>query len=210
MANPLKKLFSGGKGAGLASGETMLKFWNTAEGVPGGKALFSRFVGELAPYTGTLGGRVDALEPGYARILLKDRRRVRNHLRSIHAIALANLGEMATGLAMLAGLPSSARGILTGISMEYLKKARGTLTAECHAPSLDSITERREYDVVGEIKNAEGVLVARATAKWLIGPRDEKRAAKAPAEAAPASASASAPANPIAEEAPVEPVATAS
>ena len=154
-------------------GEQVRENWARLQGKPGGKQLFSWMIGRMAPYTGTVGGVVQELEPGYAKVELKDRRRVRNHLRSVHAIALANLGEMATGLAMMSGLPEDGRGILTGIDMRYLKKARGTLTAECRC-EIPSTVERQEYRVVGEIRDASGELVATATALWLIGPRKER------------------------------------
>jgi acyl-coenzyme A thioesterase PaaI-like protein len=148
--------------------------WNRLKGVPGGKRLFSFMIGQMAPYTGTIGAVVDELEPGYAKVLLKDRRKVRNHLKSVHAIALMNLGEVTTGLAVLGGMPEDARGILAGLSMEYHKKGRGLLTSECRC-DLPKTSERQEYLIVGEIRDAGGDLVATATAKWLIGPmRAEK------------------------------------
>ncbi len=137
--------------------------------LPGGKWLFSRLLGTMVPYTGSIQPLVDTLEPGYSRILLKDRRKVRNHLKSIHAIALVNLGEISTGLAMLYGLPDNARGIVTGISIEYLKKARGTLVGECRCRP-PATNERQEYLVHSEITDADHDVVARVTAKWLIGP----------------------------------------
>ena len=137
--------------------------------IPGGKGLFSRMIGFMAPYTGTIGARVEELKPGYSRIRMRDRRRVRNHLRSVHAMALCNLAEVSTGLALLFGLPDGSRGILTGFSIRYLKKARGTLTATCRCDPPDT-NERQEYEVRGEITNQDGVVVAEATAHWLIGP----------------------------------------
>ena len=124
----------------------------------------------MAPYTGTIDARVEEVSAGYARVAMRDRRAVRNHLKCIHAIALANLGEVTTGLATLMGLPDNARGIPKGISIEYLKKARGDLTAECRVEVPDIVTERVTLDVVADIKNPQGEIVTRATAHWVVGP----------------------------------------
>ena len=143
--------------------------WHWASAWPGGKWLFSRILGRIVPYTGSLGATVQLLEPGHCVVTLPDRRRVRNHLNSIHAIALCNLGEMTTGLALMNSLPTDARGILTGISADYVKKARGRLTAECYCDIPDS-PEKHEYTIKGDIRDSEGDLVATVRARWLIGP----------------------------------------
>lgn len=143
--------------------------WNTLRRVPGGTRVFSKIIGRMAPYTGTIDAHVVELDTGYAKVEMRDRRAVRNHLDCVHAIALANLGEVATGVAVVYSLPEGMRGILKGISMEYLKKGRGTLTAECRT-ALPEARERQELSVVGEIRDRQGDLVARATALWLVGP----------------------------------------
>ncbi|HCP45146.1 MAG TPA: DUF4442 domain-containing protein [Deltaproteobacteria bacterium] len=143
--------------------------WERLSGKPLGKWLFSQGIGRMAPYTGTIGALVEELRPGFARVTLKDRKKVRNHLNSVHAIALMNLGEVTTGLAVMCGLPDGARGILVGLSMDYQKKARGLLTAECSC-DVPATTDRQEYEIVGEIKDEAGEIVATARARWLIGP----------------------------------------
>jgi acyl-coenzyme A thioesterase PaaI-like protein len=109
------------------------------------------------------------LQPGQGRVCLTEHRKVKNHLQSVHAIALVNLAEMVTGLTLLNSLPDNTRGILTNIQMQYHKKARGLLTAECVCDIPENNTEQ-EVQVNGKIKNEAGDVVASAVAIWLIGP----------------------------------------
>lgn len=143
--------------------------WRRLSPLPGGRWFFSRLLGFVVPYSGTVRATVLELRAGHARVALKDRRRVRNHLRSIHAIALANLGELATGLALNVGLPSDARGILTGLSIAYFKKARGTLVAECDC-EVPITNAEAEYDIEAAIRDAESDVVAKVNARWRVGP----------------------------------------
>jgi acyl-coenzyme A thioesterase PaaI-like protein len=126
----------------------------------------------MVPYTGTLGARLEELEPGRATASLRDRRPVRNHLGSVHAIALVNLGELVTGLAVLTALPAGIRGIVTGLSAEFLKKARGPLTATANVRGLGlaAVDAVREVEAVAEIRDASGTVVTRVTARWRLGP----------------------------------------
>lgn len=150
-----------------APGSLISLWWRRLSRLPFGRMLFSILIGWLAPYTGTMGARVQELGPGYSRWTLKDRRKVRNHLQSIHAVALVNLAEVASGTAMLTALPPGTRGIVTGLSINYLKKARGTLTAECRC-TIPSFEEQTKYDVHADVKDESGDVVAKATVNWLL------------------------------------------
>ena len=146
----------------------IMTWWSRLAPLPGGRLLFSFALGKLAPYSGSLGARVEEIEPGFARVSLRDRRRLRNHLRSLHAIALINLGELATGLAVLSTIPANMRGIVLDIHAEYLKKARGKLTAIARF-ELPQIDDDTACEVEAELQDQSGATVTRVRATWLIG-----------------------------------------
>lgn len=154
-----------------APGARILRLWTRLAPLPGGKRMFSLLVGAMAPYTGTIGARCEELRPGHARWTLRERRRVQNHLRSIHAIALVNLAEVTSGTAMLTALPRGVRGIVTALEIEYLKKARGRLTATSDV-EVGPVTEPRDQQVVAAIHDAGGDEVARARVTWRVAPID--------------------------------------
>jgi acyl-coenzyme A thioesterase PaaI-like protein len=152
------------------SGQLLRQVWQRLSPLPGGKLLFGKILGQLNPYTGALGARYEELGPGYARVQLQERRAVQNHVNSIHAVALANLAEVTTGLAMMFGLPDDARGIPVGLAVNYHKKSRGLIIAECRCDP-PATNEKQEAEVGCTIRNEAGELVADATARWAIGPK---------------------------------------
>ncbi|HEY9479501.1 MAG TPA: hotdog fold domain-containing protein [Gemmatimonadaceae bacterium] len=166
-------------------GTRLLRLWRALSPLPCGKWLFSRLLGFMVPYTGSVKPRVEELRPGYARVSMRDRRAVRNHLRSVHAIALMNLAEVTSGLAMTVGLAEGSRSIVTGLSIEYLKKARGPLTAECTAAAVDASVER-EHTVESVVRDAAGDVVAVARARWLVGPMEPRDGSRDASRAEPA------------------------
>jgi len=152
-----------------APGERLRALWRRLAPLPGGKTLFSLLLGRITPYSGTIGARVEELAPGFCRAALRDRRRVRNHLNSVHAMALANFAELTSALAVLSGLAPGVQGIVTGFSITYQKKARGRLIAECRVTGLD-VSAERDQEAVVTVSDAAGDVVAQATARWRLRP----------------------------------------
>ncbi len=145
----------------------LLAYWQWLSKKPMGRWLFNRIIRFINPYTGSLKASVIALDSGYAKLELKDRRSIRNHLNSIHAIALTNLGEFCSGLALISLFSERMRGIPIDIHVEFFKKARGTLQAECTA-QLPFFKEEINHTVVAIIMNAEKEQVARVSVIWKL------------------------------------------
>jgi uncharacterized protein (TIGR00369 family) len=144
--------------------------WDFLSGLPGGRVLFSRLAGRFAPYTGSINATIVELRPGFAQVVMPDRRAVRNHLQSVHAAALANLAECAGNMALAYSLPDDARFIVTGLEIEYTKKARGPITAlaECQVPGSSA---RAEYPISISLRDGSGEEVARVLLHSLVGPK---------------------------------------
>ena len=151
-----------------APGARVLNLWQRCEHLPFGRAIFGMLFGAMVPYSGSIGASVLALQPGHARLALRDRRAVRNHLGSIHAVALTNLGELTSGLAMTTALPAGVRGIVLRIESEYGKKARGTLVAEARV-TVPEVKGDMDHEVRADISDASGAVVATVRVHWRLG-----------------------------------------
>jgi acyl-coenzyme A thioesterase PaaI-like protein len=149
----------------------VLRQWQRASGSRIGRWLFTRAVCRKAPYFGTLAPRFLQLQPALCRVDMPQRRAVENHLRSVHALALGNLCELAAGLCTEVTIPPTMRWIPRGMTIEYLKRAQGRITASAR---LDK-NEWRGAENIGvpvTVTNAAGEEVVRAVITMYVSPRE--------------------------------------
>ncbi|HFC93605.1 MAG TPA: DUF4442 domain-containing protein [Leucothrix mucor] len=158
----------------MATEQRLIVLWKRFGGSVVGRWIFDRLLCYNVPYSGSISPQVKKLSPGFAEVWMQDKRKLRNHLHCIHAIALANLGELTSGLAMVAALSPSTRAIVSHIEMEYIKKARGTLTAAGVAKPPENITKPTRVLVHAEIENQQGEIVAVAHVMWHLSPKEPR------------------------------------
>ncbi|MEJ2501999.1 MAG: DUF4442 domain-containing protein [Gemmatimonadota bacterium] len=159
--------------------ERLVFAWDRLSHLPGGRRVFDWLLGWMVPYSGSIGPRVVELEPGRARVTLTERRRLRNHLHSIHALALGNLGELASGLAMTLALPPDTRGIPIRIEIDYHKKARGTIIAEGRAVPPAAVTEETEAIATAALHDGDDDVVAEVVVTWRLRPQSQPSTTRA-------------------------------
>ena len=102
------------------------------------------------PFTGTAGVEIIELEPDLVRLRLANRRRVRNHIKGVHAAAMALLAETASGLAVGMHLPDDKLPLLKTMAFRYTRRASGGITAEARV-TAGQIRDMEEIDK-GEAK----------------------------------------------------------
>lgn len=141
----------------MSSTNQVLKLWQSASRYPGGKLLFSKVVSRKAPYFKTINAQIEELKPNYARLFLKKRRAVENHIGTVHVIAICNLLEMAMGVCAEASIPGHLRWIPKGMQVDYTAKAGSDITGFAEINPQD--WQPGDLDVKVSALDSEGVEV---------------------------------------------------
>jgi acyl-coenzyme A thioesterase PaaI-like protein len=106
----------------------VLTMWQKASALPQGARVFSLLFAQKAPYFASVRPRFTVLEPHRAELVIPKRRRVHNHLKTVHAIALCNGLEAAMGALAEATVPGNRRWIPKGMEVAYTAKATSDIT----------------------------------------------------------------------------------
>ncbi len=139
---------------------------------PAGRWAFSRVICVKAPYYATIAPRFVALDVGRCEVRIPDRRRVHNHIGTVHAIALCNLAELSAGVMAEVTVPTGMRWIPRGMTVEYSAKARGTM----HALAIAESAARESvngyvWPVAVSVRDDGGQEVFRARIEMWVSPR---------------------------------------
>lgn len=106
----------------------VLDLWKKSSPLPLGRTIFSFAFSQKAPYFATIRPRFTVLEPHRAELVIRKRRGVHNHIKTVHAIALCNGLEAAMGALAEASIPRDRRWIPKGMEVRYTAKADSDVT----------------------------------------------------------------------------------
>ncbi|MFA5683198.1 MAG: hotdog fold domain-containing protein [Lysobacteraceae bacterium] len=150
----------------------LLALYRRLQRWPAGGWLFSRAVCFRAPYFRSIRPRIVELDAGRCVVEFDDRRSVRNHLGSVHAIALCNAAELAAGLCSDVSLPASMRWIPKGMDVQYLAKAHGRMRASAQ-PAIAAVDAAQPYELPVEVDvvDPKGVVVFHARVRMWVSPK---------------------------------------
>jgi acyl-coenzyme A thioesterase PaaI-like protein len=106
----------------------VMDLYTRLSGLPAGRTAFSVLFSTKAPYFATVRPRFVELRPNYAELRIRKRRRVQNHIGTVHVIAICNGLEAAMGALAEATVPSGRRWIPKGMDVSYTAKASSDIT----------------------------------------------------------------------------------
>lgn len=130
---------------------------------PLGKRVFSLLYAEAAPYFATVRPRVVDVRPNRAELMIGKRRRVQNHIKTVHAIAICNGLEAAMGLVAEASIPKDRRWIPKGMDVRYVAKADSDI--RCIAETDPEVWTGVDPEVPVRVRaiRADGTVVVEGT-----------------------------------------------
>lgn len=128
--------------------------------------------------SGTAGQRFLKLTDSEAIVHLKNRPKVQNHIKGIHACGMALAGETATGGVFVMSVPKDSLPVLKSMTIEYKRICQGDITATAVMPESERIRVQSspKGDVVVPVKftDSSGAEPCVATYTWAWIPRKRK------------------------------------
>jgi acyl-coenzyme A thioesterase PaaI-like protein len=149
----------------------LLTLWNRTSALPQGARIFSVLFARKAPYFSSVRPRFVSIEANRAELVVADRRRVHNHLGTVHAIALCNGLEAAMGALAEATIPPGRRWIPKAMEVAYTAKATGDVT--CIAQTDAGLWAGDDPDLPVRVRGelADGTTVIEGVIRLWVTPR---------------------------------------
>ena len=150
----------------------VLTLWRKTKDIPVvGPWAFSFAFGQKAPYFASIKPRFTVLEPNHAELVIPKRRGVKNHIGTVHAIALCNGLEAAMGALAEATIPSDKRWIPKGMEVTYTAKASSDITCFAETDPEQWTGDNPDLPVKVWGTRADGEIVIEGVIKLWVTPK---------------------------------------
>ena len=117
-------------------------------------------VGSQVKFAGTAKVEILEMSATCLRARIKNRKKVQNHIGSVHAAAMALLAESVTGLVVGRSVPDDRVPVIKSMKIDYVKRAKGDLeaVATLKAEEVERIvaTPKGEITVPVKVTDIEG------------------------------------------------------
>lgn len=150
------------------------------QGLPGFMRTWaaSFALGKVVPLVGTAGLRFEEIGAGRVVVTLRNRHKVQNHIKGIHAAGMALLAETATGFCVGMNLPDDKLPLIKTLKVDYLKRAQGDMkaVAQLRPEQIRQILtqDKGEVTVPVSITDASGQEPIQCEMVWAWIPKQRK------------------------------------
>jgi len=140
------------------------------------KPLLNQFISKFIPFNGPHGFKVLQMDET-VQIKIPYKRKNMNHVKGIHACAIATLGELCAGFSMMKHIPVDRyRFIMSNLSVEYFFQGKTDLLGQASLDSkeIEMILQKLKsadsayIEILSKITDIEGNHVANVTSKWQL------------------------------------------
>tara|TARA_B100000768_G_C11284311_1_gene380998 strand:- start:6454 stop:6972 length:519 start_codon:yes stop_codon:yes gene_type:complete len=157
-------------------------YWAFEMAKSGNVKWLNRVFKRVLPFNVPHGIKIIKMEEEQVRVLLPSRRANRNHLKGMHACAMAAACEFSSGMAVLIRFDlADYRLIMNRLEMDYLRRpAPGDCTAVADIPSdlaaqVEAEIERTQdgasrFVLPSRLLDSQGDVVAEAKVHWHVKP----------------------------------------
>lgn len=104
----------------------------------------SLIFGNVVPFVGTSGLLYEEVSSERVVVSVRNRRRVQNHIKSVHAAAMALLAETASGFVVGMNLPDDKMPLIKTLHVDYKRRSSGDLRAVATLSAAEIERIRRE------------------------------------------------------------------
>ena len=137
--------------------------------------VLSKAFSFMIPYAGRSKVRIEQLTHEKSVITIKNRRKVQNHIGSIHATAIAIAAESATGYLVAMNVPDTSVPVIKTLKVDYEKRCKGNIRAvatltEAQRESMRT-QEKGEVNVAVTITDAENKEPVQCEMIWAWTPK---------------------------------------
>lgn len=123
-------------------------------------SAFSLVFGTVVKFFGTSSLKFEVVSPERSIVLIRNRRKIQNHIGGVHAVAMALIAESATGSIVGLNLGSESIPVIKSMTVNYLKRSKGDMRAEAWLTpeQIEQIktTPKGEVEVACKVTDEDG------------------------------------------------------
>jgi acyl-coenzyme A thioesterase PaaI-like protein len=91
--------------------------------------VVSKILGKVVPYVGTSGLLYEEITSERVIVSIRNQHKVQNHIKNVHAAAMALLAETATGFVVGINLPDDKLPLIKSLKVDFYKRTQGDMRA---------------------------------------------------------------------------------